>query len=140
MYVLTFHVFLAERDNTNKVAEVLALPLLFATFDPSINYVMTDKVHNHIQAGYRELQGKDIKGDYNPVEKVSLIVHRYENMLAIDEAVNIVGDSGGSAIGGGSGGAACGLQNFPVFQQVYHFRFLFFCCVMVVVIVVLFHV
>ena len=82
--------FFVDRDLTNKVAEVLALPLLFAAFDPSIDNIMADKVRDHIRVGYSKLRGNDMEEDYNPVEKVSLIVHCYKNMLAIDETVNIV--------------------------------------------------
>ena len=72
-------------DHTNKVAEVLALPLLYAAFDPTIDYIMTDEVKQRIRDGYQNLRGEDFNEEYNPVEKVPLLVHRCENMLLIDD-------------------------------------------------------
>ena len=121
--------FFSNLDHTNKVAKVLALPVLFAAYDPMIDYIMTNEVRDRIRRGYNDLRGNDLPGDYNPVEKVPLIVHRYENMLAIDETIEINDESQNDVVGGGV--AARHHQNFPQFQQVPYFLLflLFDCCV-----------
>ena len=95
--------FYANSDTTNKVADVLSLPLLHACFDASAKNVTTSEVCNRIIDGYRELQGNDYDEGYNPVEKVPLLVHRVENQLAINELVDI---SNGTGTGGGGAGTS----------------------------------
>ena len=87
--------FFANEDETNKVAEVLALPLLFAAFEVGVwECVMSSLVRERIVAGYKQLRGDNFLKGYNPVKKVPLVVHQIENILAIDELVTGVDENG----------------------------------------------
>jgi len=90
-----------DADQNNKIASVLALPLLFACMDPALEHLMDPAVRSRVRAAWSDIQGNH-DDDWNPVEKVVLQVHRYENELVIDELLAM----GQTAAGGG--GAAAG--------------------------------
>ena len=73
-------------EQHNKVAEVLALPLLWAAFEPSCEHRMAPEVRNRIRNAYDSIRG-DNPLDYNPVEKVLLHIYRIENSVLIDEVI-----------------------------------------------------
>ncbi|MGL5935859.1 MAG: hypothetical protein ACRCZI_09580 [Cetobacterium sp.] len=83
-------------DVANRIADVLALPLLFAVLEPGLedNY-MTPAVHGRIKARWiAHCVQHEMDQTVNPVEKVVLQVHRYENQLVIDELLDFGGASG----------------------------------------------
>jgi len=88
-----------DTDENNKIADVLALPLLFACLQSELDHLMSQEVRDRVQNAWEQLRG-DHEPEWNPVEKVVLQVHRYENELVIDELLSM-GDSNG---GDGSGG------------------------------------
>jgi len=90
-----------DTDSNNRIADVLALPLLFACLDPELEHLMSQEVMERVEAAWHQLRmGTDHPIDWNPVEKVVLQVHRYENSLVIDELLSF-GDNGGGGTGGG---------------------------------------
>jgi len=92
-----------DTDSNNRIADVLALPLLFACLNPDLEHLMSQEVMERVEAAWATLRaGTDHPIDWNPVEKVVLQVHRYENELVIDELLAMGNDGGG---GGGTGGA-----------------------------------
>lgn len=93
--VPNMNVFFSNDDATNKVASVLALPLLFAAFEPNVwQSAMSREVRDRIVEGYKVLRGDAFEDGYNPVKKVSLVIHQIKNSLAIDELVVNVGEDG----------------------------------------------
>jgi hypothetical protein len=64
---------------------------------------MSKEVMERVEAAWSALRiGTDHAIDWNPVEKVVLQVHRYENELVIDELLSL--GNGGDGTGGGIGG------------------------------------
>lgn len=93
-----------EDDDANRIADVLSLPLLYACLEPGCEYLMTPEVYGRVRAAWIILCVEhEHERDWNPVEKVVLQVHRYENQLVIDELIAIPG-GGGNNGGGGVGG------------------------------------
>ena len=69
-----------DADAQNRVADVLSLPLLWACLEPELEHLMTPAVRNRVQAAWEALHAQhEHELDWNPVEKVVLQVHRYEN-------------------------------------------------------------
>jgi Transcriptional activator of glycolytic enzymes len=75
-----------ENDSNNKIGHVLALPLLWAAHQPGLEHMMSNLVRMRIKEGYNGIRG-DNDADWNPVEKVPLVITRVENQLVIDELV-----------------------------------------------------
>ena len=80
-------------DASNRIAEVLALPLLWAAFQPGLEHMMSAPVRARIRIQYELIRPDDYHADWNPVSKVPLIVTRVENTLVIDElaVINVDG-------------------------------------------------
>jgi hypothetical protein len=84
-----------DADAQNRVADVLALPLLFACLEPGLEHIMTPAVRNRVQDAWETLrQQHEQEVVWNPVEKVVLQVHRYENQLVIDELLTLGANNG----------------------------------------------
>ena len=79
-------------DNANKIADVLALPLLWACHDPVASCTLSPAVAGRVTARWtihcveKGLPRHELG---NPVETVVLQVHRYENQLVINELVAV---------------------------------------------------
>jgi Transcriptional activator of glycolytic enzymes len=92
-----------DSDAANRIADVLSLPLLYACLEPSCEDLMIPAVQARVRAAWIVLCTQlEHENDWNPVEKVVLQVHRYENQLVIDELLAMPGGGGG----GGGGGEA----------------------------------
>jgi Transcriptional activator of glycolytic enzymes len=75
---------------------------LYAVLEPGLDDHMSVNVYGRVLAawiGHCTLH--ELDPTWNPVEKVVLQVHRYENQLVIDELLSLGGNGGG---GGGDGG------------------------------------
>jgi hypothetical protein len=93
-----------DADAHNKVADVLALPLLYACLEPGCEDFMTAAVCGRVRGAWIALCTQhDNEQNWNPVEKVVLQVHRYENQLVIDELIALPGGGGNGDNGGGDG-------------------------------------
>jgi hypothetical protein len=92
-------------DPSNKIADVLALPLLWACHEPSLSHMISDAVRTRVREGYNTIRGGNA-ADYNPVEKVPLHISRIENQVFIQDALDI----GGGNVGGGAQGAVAAAQ------------------------------
>jgi hypothetical protein len=75
-------------DESNHIAELLALPLLYAAHVPALAHMMTDTVRNRIINGYRAIR-QDHPVEFNPVHKVPLHVYQVENQVFIEELVGL---------------------------------------------------
>jgi hypothetical protein len=73
-----------EADPSNTIADVLAVPLLWAYHDPSVSHMIAPQVLNRVRAGYNTICGGHPE-DYNPVKKVPLHIFRVENQIQIEE-------------------------------------------------------
>ena len=83
-------------DPANKIADVLALPLLWACLDPVANKLVSSAVVGKVTAMWTiHCLEKEIPRDRNPVEKVVLQVHRYKNQLVINKLLAIPEAQGG---------------------------------------------
>lgn len=93
-------------DDANRIADVLALPLLFAVLEPGLeDDVMTPAVHGRIKGSWiAHCVQHELDQTSNPVEKVVLQVHRYENQLVIDELLGLGGGGGGGGVEAAAGG------------------------------------
>jgi Transcriptional activator of glycolytic enzymes len=93
-----------QADAANRIADVLALPLLFACLEPGCEDLMTPAVYGRVRGSWIALSTQlEHDKDWNPVEKVVLQVHRYENQLVIDELLALPGGGGQGAHDGGDG-------------------------------------
>jgi hypothetical protein len=93
-----------EDDTQNRIADVLALPLLYAVLEPGCEDLVTPAVSGRVRAQWIvHCVANEMEQDLNPVEKVVLQVHRYENQLVIDELLTLQG--GGGDNDGPGGGA-----------------------------------
>ena len=72
-------------DESNKIAEVLALPVLWCAMQPGMENMLSAGVRGRIRIAYELIRPDDFHADWNPVIKVPLIVTRVENILCIDE-------------------------------------------------------
>jgi Transcriptional activator of glycolytic enzymes len=107
----------------NKIGSVLALPLLWAAHQPGLEHLMSSVVRMRIKEGYNIIRG-DNDADWNPVEKVPLVITRVENQLVIDE---LLPGPDGPGDGGAPLHAAANLQGHreqlqAVLNQVHHLR------------------
>jgi hypothetical protein len=103
---------------------VLALPLLWAAHQPGLEHMLSNVVRMRIKEGYNEIRG-DNDPDWNPVEKVPLVVTRVENQLVIDELLARAPDQAGND--GAPLQAAANLQGNreqlqSVLNQIHHLR------------------
>jgi hypothetical protein len=62
-------------DPNNSIADVLALPLLWACHEPSLAHMIYTQVLSRIQQGYNSIRGKH-GITYNPLFKVPLHISR----------------------------------------------------------------
>ena len=74
-----------SQDESNKLAEVLSLPVLWAAFQPGLEYMLSVAVRTRIRVAYQAIRPDDFHADWNPIVKVPLIVTRVENSLCIDD-------------------------------------------------------
>jgi Transcriptional activator of glycolytic enzymes len=96
---------LYANDVANRIADVLALPLLYAVLEPGLEDTMTATVYGRVRAAWiAHCVQHEMDAQVNPVEKVVLQVHRYENQLVIDELLSLGGFGGGGNNGGGGDG------------------------------------
>jgi len=82
-------------DPSNRIADVLALPLLWACHEPSLSHLMSTLVRDRVLEGYSMIHGGH-PADYNPVVKVPLHVSRVENQVFIQEAIDLGNGDNGS--------------------------------------------
>jgi Transcriptional activator of glycolytic enzymes len=112
-----------ENDGNNKIGHVLALPLLWAAHQPGLEHMMSNLVRLRIKDGCNTIRG-DNAADWNPVEKVPLVITRVENQLVIDELMSRGQDQAG---GHEAPLAAANIQGNrehlqAVLNQVHHLR------------------
>lgn len=74
----------------NRVAKVLALPLLWACLDPDASLFVPSKVKDRITTAYAAI--KQLPGTVNPVKRVPLAIFRAAENLVIQELVEVEGD------------------------------------------------
>jgi hypothetical protein len=91
-------------DPSNSIADVMALPLLWACHEPSLAHMINPQVLARVQQGYNIIYGKH-GITYNPVYKVTLHISRVENLVFIQDAVTM-GEGGGDATGSQSATSA----------------------------------
>jgi hypothetical protein len=65
-------------DQSNTIADVLELPLLWACHEPTLAHMIDHAVRIRIQKGYNSIRGANPE-TYNPVIKVPLHISRVEN-------------------------------------------------------------
>ena len=87
------HIFASERIQGN-VALVLALPILWACFDSTVEGKMPGQMRNRIRLEYEAIRGPTMEATENPVKKVPLVVTGCEAEVYIDEIVNMDDDGG----------------------------------------------
>ena len=98
-------------DESNRITQVLAPVLLWAAHNPDLKDLMSDQVRERIKRGYAQIRGDHHPADYNPVEKVPLLVFRVENQVHIEETTYDVMDGAvdmPAARKNGTGAAAAG--------------------------------
>lgn len=89
-----------DTDPNNRIADVLALPLLYACLEPGLEHLMEPAVRQRVMSAWEQMrEEEDHELEWNPVQKVVLQVHRYENTLVIDELLTM-GNNGGGPAGG----------------------------------------
>ena len=71
-------------EESNHITDVLGPALLWAAHNPDLADLMSDQVRDRIKRGYAEIKG-DHPADYNPVEKIPLLVFCVENQVHIEE-------------------------------------------------------
>jgi hypothetical protein len=116
-----------ESDGNNKIGRVLALPLLWAAHQPGLEHMISNVVRMRIKEGYNTIRG-DNDADWNPVEKVPLLITRVENQLVIDKLVRGPEQPGDQA--GDDGAPLLSAANIhgnreqlqAVLNQVHHLR------------------
>jgi hypothetical protein len=94
-------------DQSNIIADVLALPLLWACHEPTLAHMISPAVRIRIQKGYNSICGADPES-YNPVIKVPLHISRVENQVFIQDAIAL-GDQ--PAVGEGAHPATAYVQS-----------------------------
>lgn len=97
-------------DESNKIADVLALPLLWACHEPALAHMISPAVRARVQAGYNTIRGAH-PADYNPVVKVPLHISRVENQVFIQEALAGGVDGNGNVVVGGGHGLSANQAN-----------------------------
>jgi len=86
-------------EESNHIAELLALPLLYAAHVPALAHMMTDTVRNRIINGYRGIR-QDHPVEFNPVHKVPLHVYQVENQVFIEELTGLPNEEANAAAAG----------------------------------------
>ena len=61
-------------DPSNKIAEVLAMPVLWCEFQSGLEHMLSPEVRSRIRTAYELIRPEDFHADWNPVDKVPLIV------------------------------------------------------------------
>jgi hypothetical protein len=88
-----------SQEPSNKIADVLALPLLWACHEPSLVHMISTAVRTRVQAGYNTIRGGH-PASYNPVKKIPLHISRIENQVFIEDSgldePGIGGNDGGT--------------------------------------------
>jgi hypothetical protein len=82
-------------DPSNLIADLLALPLIWACHEPSLAHMIHPQVLSRVQQGYNSIRRKH-GNTYNPVYKVSLHIQCVYNLVFIQDAVTM-GEGGGEA-------------------------------------------
>jgi hypothetical protein len=88
-----------DADQNNRIADVLALPLLYACLEPGLEHLMAPAVRSRVVTAWEALRGDGHPAEWNPVNKVVLKVYRYENELVIDELLALENGAGAGAGG-----------------------------------------
>jgi hypothetical protein len=73
-------------DQSNNIADVLALPLLWASHESTLAHMIAPGVRLRIQQGYNSIRGANT-ATYNPVIKVPLHISRVENQVFIQDTI-----------------------------------------------------
>ena len=84
--------FYGNNSNSNMLCNVLALPLLFACFDPELQSTVPGPILTRITNAY-SLLVNTLSGTENPVQRVLLNVYRVEESLHIDELLDLPNDN-----------------------------------------------
>ena len=87
-------------DASCHVAEVLALPLLYACMDDTLQARVPQAIRDRVRAGYAEI--RTLEEGVNPVMKVPLTVYQINGQLFIDELQGNV-DHGAQPVAGAQG-------------------------------------
>ena len=82
-----------QNDASSKVAEVLALPVLWCAMAPGMEHMLTAAIRARIRIQYELIRPEDFHDDWNPVVKAPLLVCRVENSLCIDEIAALTPDA-----------------------------------------------
>jgi hypothetical protein len=80
--------YYGNNANAHLICNVLALPLLFACFDPDLKSTVPDDVLNRITNAYSRLHNT-LPDTVNPVQRVLLNIYRVNTTLHIDELLAI---------------------------------------------------
>ena len=83
------------REESNHIAEILALPVLYAAHVPALAHMFKPAVRARIVNGYAAIRQQH-PADYNPVQKVPLHVFQVENTVHIEE-MEPTGDAAANA-------------------------------------------
>ena len=82
-----------QDDPANKLAEVLALPVLWCAMQPGLENMLTAAIRARIRIAYELIRPEDFHQEWNPVVKAPLLVCRVENSLCIDEIAALTPDA-----------------------------------------------
>ena len=77
----------------NRISDVLALPLLWACFEPTMQDRVPAVIRNRIREAYTLCRRLD--EDVNPVCKIQLTVYRVADQVCVDELTGIITGTGG---------------------------------------------
>jgi hypothetical protein len=73
-------------DQSNTIADVLVLPLLWACHEPTLAHMISPAIRIRTQKGYNSIRGPILE-TYNPIIKVPLHISRVENQVFIQDAI-----------------------------------------------------
>ena len=78
------HTLIRFPRESSRVGMTLALPLLWACMEPTLQAFVPADLRQRVQHAYEEI--RQLEEGVNPVKKVLLVVYRVEDQLMIDEA------------------------------------------------------
>lgn len=71
-------------DPSNRIADVLGPALLWVCLQDGLEHMVSGRVRDRIQRAWNIIKGNR-PNNYNPVEKVPLMVYRVENQVVVEE-------------------------------------------------------